>query len=119
MKLPDRQEFLDYAEGSAGQSAEVQRQILKMLASSPVMREQLADLKRDLYLASVQVPDYVPSAEFGSELSRLAQTWSQLAYARKFSLKHFYRSREFFGLILLLVAGALFVLVGIGLRISW
>lgn len=117
MKLPDRQEFLDYAEGTAGQDAEVQRQILKLLASSPVIREQLAELKRDLYLASVQVPDYIPSAEFGAEITRLTQSWAQLAYTRKFSLKNFHRSREFFHLLLFLAAAALLVLAGIGIKI--
>lgn len=117
MRLPDRQEFLDYAEGAAGQSTDVQRQILKLLASSPVMREQLAELKRDLYLASAQVPDYTPSAEFGAEITRLTQSWAQLAYTRKFSVKNFHRSREFFSLILFLAGLAFLVLAGVGIRI--
>lgn len=117
MKLPDRQELLDYAEGTVGQSAETQRQILKMLASSPIMREQLAELKRDLYLASTQVPEYLPSAEFGAELSRLTQTWMQLSYSRKFSLQNFHRSREFFGLMLLLIGGIVLVLIAIGFHL--
>ncbi|MGZ3693756.1 MAG: hypothetical protein ACXWQO_06120 [Bdellovibrionota bacterium] len=117
MRLPDRQEFLDYAEGTAGQSSDTQKQILKLLASSPVMREQLAELKRDLYLAAVQVPDYFPSTEFAAELTRLTQSWAQLAYTRKFSLKNFYRSREFFGLILFLVAAAFLLLAGVGIKL--
>jgi hypothetical protein len=116
LKLPDRQEFLDYAEGTAGQSADTQRQILKLLASSPVMREQLAELKRDLYLAAVQVPEYIPTPEFAAELTRLTQSWAQLAYTRKFSLKNFHRSREFFGLILFLVAASLLLLVAVGIK---
>lgn len=110
MKLPDRQEFLDYAEGVSGQDSEVQRQILNMLASSPLVREQLAELKRDLYLVNSQVPDYRPDAAFGAELARLSQNWVQLVYNRKFSMKNFTRSREFFGL-LVLITSAMFALL--------
>ncbi len=107
MKLPDRREFLDYVEGAAGQDVDVQKQIMNLLASSPMMREQLVELKRDLYIVSVQVPEYTPSVTFGAELSRLSQSWIQLSYARKYSMKNFHQSAEFLFLLAFLFCGLL------------
>jgi hypothetical protein len=115
MRLPDREDFLDYAEGAA-QSAEVQKKILKLLASSPLVREQLAGIKQDLYMVSSQIPDYAPRAEFGVELTKIAQAWTKIVYNRKFSLSKFHRSREFFGLLLFLVSLLLLILVGLGIQ---
>ena len=117
MKLPERQEFVEYAEGGAGQNAEVQRQILNLLASSPVVREQLAELKRDLYHVAVQVPEYRPEAPFAAELAKLAQNWSQLSYRRRFSVQRFYRSREFFVLMVFVMAALSVLLLFLGVRL--
>lgn len=106
MKLPDRQEFLDYAEGVAGQDFETQRQIMNLLASSPVVREQLAELKRDLYHVASQVPDYRPDAAFGAELAKLSQNWAQLSMNRDLNARNFTKSREFSRLLLALAGGA-------------
>lgn len=114
MRMPDRNDLLDYVENAAGQDKEVQKRILHMLASSPVMRESLAELKRDLYLVSSQIPDYAPDASTGAELMRLSQTWIQLVYERKFSLRHFHRSREFFTLMLILGGVTLLLLALLG-----
>jgi len=114
LKLPDRKDFLDYAEGAIGQDTLVQRQILSLLASSPIIREQLAEIKKDLYLVSAQIPDYSPDVNFGAEVGKLSQTWIQAVYNRKFSLKNFHRSREFFGLMALLVGAVLLLLVMLG-----
>lgn len=117
MRLPNREDLLDYVEHASGQDAEVQRKILHLLASRQILREHLAELKRDLYLVSAQIPDYAPDAAFGAELMRLSQSWLQMLYARKFSLKHFYRSREFFGLILALTGLTLLVIGVLGFRL--
>ena len=117
MRLPDRDDLLDYVEDSAGQDKDVQRRILHLLASSPVMRESVAELKRDLYLAGSQVPDYAPDAAMGAELMRLSQAWIQLVYERKYSLKNFHRSREFFALMLILSGVTLLVLGLLGLNL--
>ncbi len=117
MRLPDRDDLLDYVEGAAGQDKEVQRRILHLLASSAVMRESVAELKRDLYLVSSQIPDYAPDAATGAELMRLSQSWIQLVYERKFSLRNFHRSREFFALMLALGGVALLLLGLIGLSL--
>lgn len=117
MRLPDRDDLIDYVEHASGQDAEVQKRILHLLASSQIMREQVAELKRDLYKISVQIPDYAPDAAFGAEIMRLSQSWLQVVYARKFSLKNFYRSREFFGIILTLAGIALLVLGVLGFRL--
>lgn len=117
MRLPDRKDILDYVEGAAGQDAQVQKQILNLLASSPLMREQMIELKKDLYLVSAQVPDYLPDARFGAEVSKLAQAWLQLSYNRKFSMKNFHRSREFFGLIGLVAGGLLLLLALLGMQL--
>jgi hypothetical protein len=114
LKLPERQDFLDYAEGALMQDAKVQRQILGLMASSPMIREQVLELKKDLYLISAQIPDYNPEAQFGAEVAKLAQSWMQILYRRKFSLQNFYRSREFFGVILLLAATLLLLLAMLG-----
>ena len=120
MRLPDREDLLDYVENTAGQDKEVQKRILHLLASSPVMRESVAELKRDLYLVGSQVPDYAPDAAAGAELMRLSQAWIQVVYERKFSLRHFHRSREFFALMLVLggVTLLLLGLIGMGLLAS-
>jgi len=110
MRLPDRNDLLDYVEDTSGQDRDVQKRILHMLASSQLMREHMAELKRDLYLVSSQVPDYAPDASTGAELMRLSQTWIQLLYERKFSLRNFHRSKEFFGMMLALGGFALLVL---------
>jgi hypothetical protein len=117
LKLPERKDVLDYAEGASGQDAQVQRQILNLLASSPVMREQMAELKKDLYLVSTQIPDYVPDAQFGADVAKLTQSWLQLAYGRKFSMKNFHRSREFFGLLSLVVGMLLLLIFLLGTRL--
>jgi hypothetical protein len=106
LKLPDRQEFLDYAEGVAGQDSEAQRQIMNLLASSPLVREQLAELKRDLYHVAAQVPDYRPDAAFGAEVAKLCQNWSQLSVNRSLNAKNFTASREFSRLLLSLAGAA-------------
>lgn len=94
----------------AGQSSETQRQIMNLLASSPVVREQLAELKRDLYHVAAQVPDYRPDAAFAAELAKLSQNWSQLSLNRSLSARNFTGSREFSRLLagIALVALALF-----------
>ncbi|HEY8280662.1 MAG TPA: hypothetical protein VIH99_13620 [Bdellovibrionota bacterium] len=117
MRLPDRDDILDYVENAAGQDAEVQKRILHMLASSQILREHLSELKRDLYLVGSQIPDYAPEAAFGAELMRLSQLWLHASYKRKFSLREFYRSQEFFGLVLGLVGILLLGLGILGLRL--
>ncbi|MGZ3739229.1 MAG: hypothetical protein ACXVB9_07640, partial [Bdellovibrionota bacterium] len=96
----------------AGQDADIQKRILQMLASSQVLREHMSEIKRDLYLAGSQIPDYAPDAAFGAELMRLTQTWIRTVYNRKFALRNFYRSREFFG-ILLAVTGLVLLAIGV------
>jgi hypothetical protein len=117
MRLPDRRDLLDYAENAAGQDAAVQKRILQMLASSQVLREHMAEIKRDLYLVGAQIPDYAPDASFGVELMRLSQTWIRTVYERKFSLRNFHRSREFYGIMLTLVGLSLLALGVVGLKI--
>jgi hypothetical protein len=112
MRLPDRNDILDYVEDTAGQDKEVQKRILHMLASSQLMREHMAELKRDIYLVSSQVPDYMPDAATGAELMRLSQSWLQLVYERQFSLRNFHRSREFYGMMLAL-AGVTMLILGL------
>lgn len=117
MRMPDRNDLIDYVEHSAGQDSEVQMRILHLLASSQILREQVAELKRDLYMVTTQIPDYVPEPAFGAELLRLSQTWMQTLYARKFSWKTFYRSREFFALFLALAGGVFLVLTMLGWKL--
>lgn len=117
MRLPDRNDILDYADGAHNIDAETQRAILNLLASSPILREQMAELKRDLYFVSTQVPDYHPTAAFGAEVTRLSQAWVKLAYARKFSLRQFYRSREFFFLMAFVGVGVLALLALVGMQL--
>lgn len=117
MRMPDRNDLLDYVEDTAGQDKEVQRRILHLLASSQVMREHMAELKRDLYLVHSQVPEYTPDAATGAELMRLSQTWIQLVYERKFSLRNFHRSKEFFSLMLVLGGATLLILGLLGFHL--
>lgn len=117
MKLPGRDELLDYVENATGQDADAQKRVLQLLASSQVLREQMAEVKRDLYLVGTQIPDYSPDASFGAELMRLTQTWIRTLYERKFSLKQFHRSKEFFGLILALAGLALLAIGVVGFRL--
>ncbi len=116
MKLPERKDLLDYAEGTR-QEAAVQKQILHLLASSSIMREQLTELKKDLYLVSTQVPEYQPDVAFASELGKLSQAWLKLVYERKFSFKKFHRSSEFYHLMLVMVGAALLLVGLVGWRI--
>jgi hypothetical protein len=116
MRLPGRNDLLDYVENATGQDVEVQKRVLQILASSQVLREQMAEVKRDLYLVGSQIPDYAPDASFGAEIMRLTQTWLRAVYERKFSPRQFYRSKEFFGLILGLVGLALLAIAYVGLR---
>ncbi len=116
LRLPGRDELLDYVENASGQDAEIQKRVLQLLASSQILREQMAEVKRDLYLVGSQVPEYSPDANFGAEIMRLTQTWLRMVYERKFSLRHFHRSKEFFGLILTLIGIALLALAVVGLK---
>jgi hypothetical protein len=117
LKLPGREDILDYVENASGQDAEIQKRVLQLLASSSVLREQMAEVKRDLYLVGSQVPDYAPDAAFGAEIMRLTQTWLRTVYERKFSLRQFHRSREFFGLILALLGIMLLAIGVVGFKI--
>ena len=112
MRLPDRFEILDYAENAAGQDANTQKRILQLLASSQILREHLAEVKRDLYMVGTQVPEYTPDAMFAAEVSKLSQTWFRTLYERRFSLRSFYRSREFYFFILGLLGTALLIQIG-------
>ena len=114
MRLPDRRELLDYVEGVPGQDAQVQKNILQLLASSRIMREQLVELKRDLYMVSTQIPEYMPSPTIAAEVTKLAQAWIQVLYNRKFALRNFYRTQEFFWLLCLVGAAILGVLTLLG-----
>lgn len=111
MKFPDRKDFLDYAEGHPLSDPEVQRQVLKMLASSRLYREQMAELKKDLYLVDVQVPEYVLSASYVSKLAKLSQSWIELQFARDYGFKGFYRTKEFLWVGVVLAVGLLSVLL--------
>ncbi len=117
MKLPERKDFLYYVESDPEQSSGAQQSILALISSSAVVRQQIVEVKKDLYLVSVQVPEYEPTAHFGMELARLSDSWAKISYNRKFSVRHFYRSREFFGLILTVAAmlGLLLYFIGLGL----
>ena len=115
--LPDREDLLDYVENANGQDAEVQKRILQMLASSQVLREHMSEIKRDLYLVGAQIPDYSPDAAFGAEIMRLTQAWQRNVYNRNFALRNFYRSREFFGILLAVSGIALLVLGIMGFRL--
>jgi len=117
VRLPDRDDILDYVEGASGQDAATQKRILQLLASSQVLREHVAELKKDLYVVSSQVPDYAPNVAFAAELTRLSQSWVQVVYVRRFSLRNFYRSKELFGLLLLLLGLTLLVLGLLGMRL--
>ncbi len=117
MRLPERDEILDYVENAAGQDAEIQKRVLQLLASSSVLREQMAEVKRDLYLVGAQIPDYAPDAAFGAEIMRLTQTWIRTVYERKFALRNFHRSKEFFGLMLALAGAALLAIGVMGFRL--
>jgi len=112
LKLPDRQEFLDYAEGVVGQDSETQRQIMNLLASSPVVREQLAELKRDLYHVAAQVPDYRPDAAFAAELAKLTLNWSEVSLNRNLAARNFTKSREF-SRLLVAIAGVAGVMIAL------
>jgi hypothetical protein len=110
-------DLLDYAEGGRNQRPEVQKQILNLLASSPLLRGQLAELKVDLYRVSTQIPDYPLEVSTAAEVTKLANLWIQMVYRRKFSLKLFYRSREFSMIFVWLAA--LFLVVWVALAVWW
>lgn len=117
MRLPERKDFLRYAENDTELSPEVQKAVLILLASSSTVRKEVAELKRDLYLVDVQVPDFLPTVEMGVELAKLSDTWVSLLYQRQFSLRNFYRSREFFHLLLMVGGVLALLLLGVGISI--
>ena len=116
LRLPERNEILDFAEGARGQDAETQKKILHLLVSSQIMRQQVADLKRDLYIIDVQVPDYSISKELGAQMAQLTQAWVKLQYSRKFSFKNFYRTNEFFSLMVFVAAALIGLIILIGVK---
>jgi len=117
LKIPERKDFLRYAENDLDLPPEVQKAVLTLLASSSTVRKEVAELKRDLYLVDVQVPDFLPTVEMGVELAKLSDTWVSLLYKRQFSLKNFYRSREFFHLLLFVGGVLALLLLGVGISI--
>ena len=61
--------------------------------------------------------DLAPGAAFGAEIMRLTQTWIRTVYERKFALRNFHRSKEFFGLMLALAGAALLAIGVMGFRL--
>ena len=105
MKLPERKDFLDYAESSSAQDPELQKQILRLLASSQEYREQMAELKKDLYMIEVQIPEYPLRASFAADLARVSKEWIDLRFAREFSFKNFHTTKEFLWILLGMALG--------------
>ncbi len=110
MTLPDRNDFLDYVEGAALKNADVQKNILLLLAGSQVYREQCAELRRDLYQIEVKVPEYSITEVMAADLANLAKDWVKLEAARRTSFRSFTKTREFLTLVIVLGAAFVFIL---------
>lgn len=115
MRLPSREELLEFVESDGSSNAQTHRQILGLIASSKVVREQVAELKQDLYWVDSQVPDYVPGVSLGLEITRLTKSWGVSEYKRSFSLKEYYRAKEFLYLMLFLFGGILMLFIFLNL----
>ncbi|MCO5141470.1 MAG: hypothetical protein M9962_00090 [Oligoflexia bacterium] len=115
MKLPSREDMMEFVEGDAGLNAHMHRQILDLIASSKVVREQVTELKQDLYWVDSQVPDYLPGVSLGLEITRLTKSWGASEYKRSFSLKDYYRAKEFTYLMLFLFGGVLMLFILVNL----
>ncbi len=110
MTLPDRNDFLDYAEGAPLKSADIQKNILLLLASSKIYREQCAELQRDLYHIDVKIPEYPVTPPMAVDLSILANDWVKLRLARSMSFRTFTRTREFVLLLVGIFGACVFIL---------
>jgi hypothetical protein len=104
-ELPEQKDFIDYAEGRACRTNEVQRQVLQMLATSPELRKQVAELKKDIYLVNAQIPEFEADPAFAQELRGVAEAWLRLSLSRRFAFPKFLKAKEFFALVALIVAG--------------
>lgn len=111
MKLPTREDLLEFVESSAGLDMSTHRQILDLIGSSRIVREQISELKQDLYWVDVQVPDYLPGASMGLEITRLTKSWGATEYKRNFSVKEYYRAKEFLYLMLFLFGGIIMLFI--------
>lgn len=83
IELPGRKEFIEYAEGATVEP-EVQERILQLLASSALVRENLSELKRDLYRVDVLIPDFQPDANFRLEVAKVIPVWLKKGDRRRF-----------------------------------
>ena len=102
MRFPDREDILQYVEGAQHVEGPVQKQIFQLMASNAVLREQIAELRKDLYEVETQIPDFSYTETFDKDLRGLAQTWLKLSYDRKNSFQLFYKNWEFWKVFLYL-----------------
>jgi hypothetical protein len=106
-RMPQYQDFIDYAEGVTLRDADLQRKVLQMLAVSSELRQQMTVLKRDLYLINSQIPDFECEAAFNEELRLVAQSWIKMSLSRQFSFPKFLDAKEFFAVVSILIAAGL------------
>ena len=69
-------EILRFAEGISDLNPDREEQLLSQVASSPDLRQKIAELRRDLYLVECQIPEYEPSVELLLEAEKLSRVWS-------------------------------------------
>lgn len=100
---------MDYAESGLLPDPEVQRRVLQILAASPELREQMNQLKKDLYLVNAQIPEFEADEALSQGLRTLAEAWFQRSLRKRFAFAHFLNTKEFFGFMSLLIFLALVV----------
>ena len=81
-EFPVRKDFLSYVEGETDLEPALQEQILRMLGSDPNLRQEFAEIKRDLYLVDAQIPFYIETDEFKNEIAGLYKSWTALRNRR-------------------------------------
>ena len=88
-------ELIRFAEGGTDIDPELQEFLVRQLASSSELREELGTLRKDLYLVSCQIPEYAISSDFEMELQKLSELCVQRQTNKRYRLVNFLMGKEF------------------------
>lgn len=97
LKLPEREDFMNYAEG-VPLDPQLQKRIQQLLASNAEMRQSLAVLRRDLYHIDCQIPQVPLPVETAAEIAKLAQVWAA-KNSVNVALPRFWERKDFWILV--------------------
>ena len=94
LKLPEQEDLFRFAEGVPARDPVVERQIRQILASNSLVRQEMSEIKKELYRLECQLPHYTLRPEFGADIAKMAQSWCAIRAKEKLSFQNFWKEKE-------------------------